>query len=139
MANLSGNDQATRDVLENAKIIAVVGHSDDPTAYSYKVADFLRSCGYTVYPVNPKVKEINGQPSYASLKDVPEHIDIVNVFRRSEHLMGIVDEAIQVRAGTVWAQVGIVDEAAKDKALAARLNFTMNRCIMVETGRLFGS
>ncbi|HEX2621118.1 MAG TPA: CoA-binding protein [Phototrophicaceae bacterium] len=138
MTNLNNNDQATREVLEEAHIIALVGYSTDPNSYSNEVGEFLRSAGYTVYPVNPTVKSINGHHSYASLKEIPEHIDIVDVFRGSKHLAGIVEEAIEVKAGTVWAQIGVIDGAARDRALEAGLNFSMNRCIMMETVRLFG-
>ena len=98
MPNLKEDDNAMRDVLINAKAIAVVGHSDKPGRTSYRIAQFLREAGYKVYPVNPLVSEIDGQPSYASLKDAPELVDIVNVFRRSEYLPEIVDEAITVNA-----------------------------------------
>ncbi len=101
MPNLKEDDNAMRDVLTNSKVIAVVGHSDKPDRTSYRIAQFLRQVGYKVYPVNPMVSEIDGQPSYASLKVIPETVDIVNVFRRSEYLPEIVDEAIAVNAKTV--------------------------------------
>lgn len=125
-----------RDVLKAARVIAVVGHSDDPSRTSYRIAQFLRQVGYTVYPVNPMVSEIDGQPSYPSLAAVPEPIDIVDVFRRSEHLAAVVDEAIQVKAKTVWAQLGVFDHEAGEKALRAGLNVAMNACIKVEYLRL---
>jgi predicted CoA-binding protein len=136
MANLNQNDKAMRDVLVNAKVIAVVGHSDQPHRTSYQIAQYLRRAGYTVYPVNPTVSTIDGQRSYASLAEVPEPIDIVNVFRRSEYLSGIVDEAIRVGAKAIWAQLGVVDEAARQKALAAGLDVAMDVCIKVEHIRL---
>jgi predicted CoA-binding protein len=98
MSNLKEDDKAMREVLINAKVIAVVGHSDKPDRTSYHIAQFLRGVGYKVYPVNPGVSAIDGQPCYSSLKDVPEPVDIVNVFRRSEYLSAIVDEAIAVNA-----------------------------------------
>lgn len=137
-ADLNHDDRAMRDVLQRARVIAVVGHSDDPTRTSYRIAQFLREVGYVVYPVNPTVPTINGQASYAALADVPEPIDIVNVFRRSEHLPGVVSEAIQVKAGTVWAQLGVFDHDAGEKALRAGLNVAMNACIKVEYLRLLG-
>lgn len=136
MTDLTTDDRAMREVLENARVIAVVGHSDKPHRTSYRIAQYLRQVGYTVYPVNPTVSEIDGQRSYASLADVPEPVDIVNVFRRSEHLPGIVDEAIAVGAKAVWAQLGVSDEDAKQKALAAGLDVAMNRCIKIEHGAL---
>ena len=107
MANLNRDDQAMRDVLAKARVIAVVGHSDRPYRTSYRIAQYLRRAGYTVYPVNPTVTEIDGQPSYPTLADVPESIDIVNVFRRSEYLADVVDQAIAVGAKAVWAQTAM--------------------------------
>ncbi|HLV37185.1 MAG TPA: CoA-binding protein [Spirillospora sp.] len=138
MADLNQNQDAMRAVLANARVIAVVGHSDKPYRTSYRIAQYLRHAGYTVYPVNPTVETINGQPSYASLADVPEPIDIVNVFRRSEYLPEVVDEAIAAGAKAVWAQLGVVDEAARQKALDAGLDVAMDTCIKVEHKRLFG-
>ena len=132
MPNLKGDDNAMRDVLIQAKVIAVVGHSDKPERTSYRIAQFLREAGYQVYPVNPMVSEIDGQPSYASLKDVPELVDIVNVFRRSEYLPEIVEDAIAVNAKTVWAQLGVYDQLSAQKALDAGLNVVMDACIKIE-------
>jgi uncharacterized protein len=136
MANLNTNDTRMREVLTNARVIAVVGHSEKPQRTSYRIAQYLRAAGYTVYPVNPTVTTIDGEKSYASLADVPEHIDIVNVFRRSEHVAAVVEEAIAVGADTVWTQLGILDEAARDNALAAGLDVAMDKCIKVEHARL---
>ena len=136
MPNLRDDDNAMRDVLSNAKVIAVVGHSDKPERTSYRIAHFLRGVGYKVYAVNPMVSEIDGQPSYASLKQLPEAVDIVNIFRRSEYLPEIVDEAIAVNAKTVWAQLGVYDEPSTQKALDAGLNVVMDACIKVEYMRL---
>jgi predicted CoA-binding protein len=136
VTDLNTDLNAMRAVLENAKVIAVVGHSDKPHRTSYRIAQYLRAAGYTVYPVNPTVSEIDGQPSYASLFDVPEPIDIVDVFRRSEYLPGVVDEAIAVGAKTVWGQLGVYDAAAKQKALEAGLDVAMDACIKVEHARL---
>ena len=136
MKNLNLDDAAMRDVLTQARVIAVVGHSDKPERTSYRIAQYLRDAGYTVYPVNPTVSKIDGETSYASLADVPEAIDIVNVFRRSEHVAGIVEEAIAARAKSVWTQLGVMDAVARDHALAAGLNMAMDRCIKVEHRRL---
>lgn len=138
MTFLNTDDKAMRDVLEKARVIAIVGLSDNPHAYSYEVAQFLQERGYKIYPVNPNIKRVLGEKSYPSLKEVPELIDIVEVFRPSEYLPGIVDEAIAVGAKTVWAQLEIMDGAAKDKALEVGLNFSMNRCMKIETLRLLG-
>jgi len=136
MPDLQGNDAAIREVLEQARVIAVVGHSDNPDRTSYQIAHFLRRAGYTVYPVNPAVPEIEGQRSYASLAEVPEPIDIVNVFRRSEYLPAIVEAAIAVGAKTVWAQVGVRHSGAAAVAQTAGLNWIMDACIKVEFLRL---
>ncbi|KAF3889943.1 MULTISPECIES: CoA-binding protein [Nostocales] len=130
------NDSAIHQVLTHAKVIAVVGHSDKPYRTSYQIAQFMRNVGYTVYPVNPQVQEIDSQPSYPSLKTIPEPVDIVNVFRRSEYLSEIVNEAIDINAKTIWAQLGVADEVAAQKALNAGLNVVMDSCIKVEYLRL---
>lgn len=134
--NLNTSDNQMRDVLAQARTIAVVGHSDNPGRTSYQIARYLRNAGYTVYPVNPTVREIDGQPSYDSLADVPEPIDIVNVFRRSEYVADVVDEAIDVGAKAIWTQLGVVDNAAGQRALEAGIDVAMNRCIKVEHARL---
>ncbi len=125
------DDAAQRAFLANTTVIAVVGYSDDPSRTSYQIGGFLRDVGYRVYAVNPTVREIDGQPAYASLADVPEPIDIVNVFRRSEFLSGVVDEAIAVGAKVVWAQLGVYDPAAAEKGEAAGVAVLMNNCIKV--------
>ncbi|HEX2907531.1 MAG TPA: CoA-binding protein [Phototrophicaceae bacterium] len=133
---ISDNDAAKRDLLQAARVIAVVGHSDNPERTSYQIAQYLRRAGYTVYPVNPLVQEIDGQKSYASLAEVPEPIDIVDVFRRSENLPEIVTEAIAVGAKAVWAQLGVADEAAAAQASAAGVAVVMDQCIKIEHARL---
>jgi predicted CoA-binding protein len=122
---------AQRELLQNSKTIAVVGHSDKPGRTSYQIAQFLRRAGYTVYPVNPSLKEIEGQAVYATLADVPVKIDIVNVFRQSEFLPGVVEEAIAVGAGAVWAQLGVEHAQAAAQAEAAGLPLVMDTCIKV--------
>ncbi len=125
-----------RQLLESAKVIAVVGYSNDPTRTSYQIGKFLKQVGYTVYPINPTVSEIDGEQVYAMLADVPEPIDIVNVFRRSEYLDGVVDEAIAVKAKAVWAQLGVFDNDAAAKAEAAGLTMVMDTCIKVSYNQL---
>ena len=131
------DNEGLRQLLEDAKVIAVVGHSDKPSRTSYRIAQYLRSAGYKVYPVNPTVDEIDGEKSYASLDAIPEAIDIVDVFRRSEYLEGVVEEAAQVGAKAVWGQLGVRDEQAAAKAEAAGLDMVMDRCIKVDHARLF--
>lgn len=125
-----------RKMLKEAKVVAVVGHSDKPFRTSYQIAQYMRNAGYKVYPVNPTVDEIDGQKSYASLAEVPEHIDIVNVFRRSEYLEGVVQEAADVKAKAVWAQLGVYDDVAEDKAADVGLDLVMDRCIKVDHAHL---
>jgi predicted CoA-binding protein len=119
-------------ILETSRVIAVVGHSDKPHRTSYRIAGYLRMVGYRVYAVNPTLSEIDGERCYASLADIPEPIDIVDVFRRAEYLDGVVDEAIAVGAKVVWGQLGVVDAAAARKAEAAGLQVVMDRCIKVD-------
>lgn len=130
------NDQEMRRVLREARVIAVVGHSDKPHRTSYQIGQYLRQAGYTVYPVNPTVDKINGQKCYASLADVPEPIDIVNVFRQSQHLAGVVEEAIAVGAKAVWAQLGVYDMKSRQIAKNAGIDIIMNQCIRVDHRRL---
>ena len=134
--NLNQDHDAMADVLSRAKNIAVVGHSDNPSRTSYQIAAMLRGAGYRVFAVNPTVDEIDGEPSYASLAEVPEPIDIVNIFRRSQFVAAIVDEAIEQNVGAVWTQLGVVDAAARDRALDAGIDVAMDRCIKVEYYRL---
>lgn len=132
------NDAALRQMLEQARVIAVVGHSDDPSRTSYQIARYLRYAGYTVIPVNPQVQMIDGQPSYPSLAEVPEPIDIVDVFRRSEHLLGVVEQAAAVGAKAVWAQLGVYDPAAAERAAELGVPLVMDNCIKVTHQRLLG-
>lgn len=125
------NAQEQRTLLENARVIAVVGHSNSPHRTSYQIAKTMRQYGYTIYPVNPTLQTIDGEPCYPSLADVPEPIDIVNVFRRSVFLEGVVEEAIAVGAKAVWAQLGVASPAAAARAKAANLPLVMNVCIKV--------
>ena len=133
---INDND-SLRHILEEAKVIAVVGHSDKPSRTSYQIAQYLRAAGYKVYPVNPTVDEIDGEKSYASLDTIPEAIDIVDVFRRSEFLEGVVEDATRVGAKAVWGQLGVRDDQAAAKAEAAGMDMVMDRCIKVDHARLF--
>jgi uncharacterized protein len=136
MMELRLKDDVLHDLLATARTIAVVGHSERPTRPSYQIAHFLRRMGYQIYPVNPAVTSIDGQTCYASLREVPVPIDIVNVFRRSEHLPEVVEEAIAVGAKAVWAQLGISHPLAAQRAEAAGLLLVMDACIKIERNRL---
>ena len=120
-----------RGILESARVIAVVGFSADPARTSYRIGRFLQAAGYTVYPVNPTVSKIDNDICYPTLAEVPEPIDIVNVFRRPEYLLGVVEAAIAVGAKCVWAQLGISDPAAAQRAQEAGMPLIMNNCIKV--------
>lgn len=136
MTYLNQDDDAMLIALQTAKTIAVVGHSDNQHRTSYQIANYLRRVGYKVIPVNPMIKEVNGDTSYASLHDVPEHVDIVNVFRRSEHVAGVIDDAIAIGADAIWTQLGVIDDTARDKALDADVDVATDLCIKVEHARL---
>jgi predicted CoA-binding protein len=124
------------EILRSTKTIAVVGLSDKPERDSYRVASYLLEHGYEIIPVNPKIKEWKGIRAYASLSDVEEQVDIVDIFRRSEYVPGIVDEAIGIGAKTVWMQLGVIHEGAAEKAREAGLNVVMDRCAKVEHAKL---
>ena len=120
------------ELLKTAKTIAVVGLTDSPLRPSYGVSHYMRSQGYRIIPVNPNIVEWEGEKSYPSLLDVAEKIDIVNVFRRSEAVPEVVDQAIQIKAPAIWMQEGVVHEAAAEKARQAGIFVIMDRCILKE-------
>ncbi len=120
------------EVLKSAKTIAVVGVSDNPMRPSYGVAAYLQHHGYRIIPVNPAVESVLGEKSYASLLDVPERIDIVDIFRRSENVPPIVDQAIQLKVPVVWMQETVVHDEAAKKAREKGIVVVMDRCILKE-------
>jgi predicted CoA-binding protein len=122
----------------NLKTIAVVGISDDPERPSHFVARFLESHGYKIIPVNPKLTEWEGKKCYPDLLSIPEKVDVVDIFRRSEAVPPIVDEAIKIKAKVVWMQEGIVNEEAAAKARDAGIEVVMDRCMKKEYQRLKG-
>ena len=124
------------DLLRTSRTIAVVGLSNRRTRPSYGVSEYMQAQGYRIIPVNPHVTEVLGEKAYARLEDVPEHIDIVDIFRRSEFVPEIVESAIRVSAGAVWMQEEVVHEDAADRARAAGLTVVMDRCILKEHRRL---
>ena len=127
-------DQHAVDVAEKiltaARTIAVVGLSANPRRPSHGVARYLQRVGYRIIPVNPKVEEVLGERAYPSLRDIPSPVDVVEVFRRSEFVGPIVDDAIAIKAGAVWLQDGVVDEAAAARARASGLDVVMDDCMM---------
>jgi hypothetical protein len=130
------SDKEIKALLTSAKTIAVVGLSSNPDRPSYGIAKYLQSHGYKVIPVNPSETEVLGEKSYASLRNIPEKVDIVDVFRKSDAVPAITDDAIAIGANALWLQVGIVNEEAAAKARAAGLNVVQNQCIAVDH-RLF--
>lgn len=115
-------------IIEECRTIAVVGLSSDPYRPSHGVAAYMQRHGYRIIPVNPNQTEVLGEPSYPTLKDIPAKIDLVDVFRRSDAVSSIVDDAIAVGARAVWLQEGVVDRAAAERAQAAGLLVVMDRC-----------
>jgi hypothetical protein len=132
------NPNDLRDLLQRSKVIAVVGHSEKTYRTSYRIAQYLREAGYKVYAVNPTVDQIDGEKSYPNLAAIPESIDIVDVFRRPEHLQGIVEDAIAAKAKAIWTQLGVVDLEAARRAETAGLDVVLDRCIMVDHRQLLG-
>ena len=130
--------QAIRQILEECRTIAVVGLSSSPARASNGVAGYMRRQGYRVIPVNPNEREVFGERAYPSLSDVPEKIDLVDIFRRSEEAGAAVDEAIRVGAKAVWLQEGVIDNNAARRALDAGLLVVMDRCWLKDHARMKG-
>lgn len=121
-----------KDILTSARVIAVVGMSNKSHRTSYSIGHYLKAQGYTVYPVNPMIEASGELKAYASLAEVPEPIDIVNIFRNAPDVPPVVEEAITVQAKTIWMQLGIVHEEAAQAAQDAGLQVVMDRCILVD-------
>ncbi len=128
----NATSEEIKNILRLYKTVAVVGLSDKTDRPSYHVAEYLKEQGYKVTPVNPMIQTWNGLKSYPDLKSVPEHVDIVDVFRKPADLPAIVDEAIAVGAKVIWMQEGIVNNAAADRARAASLQVVKNKCMLKE-------
>ena len=124
------------ELLRTSRIIAVVGLSSKRWRPSFGVSEYMQRAGYRIIPVNPGETEVLGEKSYAGLEEVPEKVDIVDVFRRSEFVPGIVEQAIRIGARAVWLQEGVVHEEAAAKARAAGLMVVMDRCILKEHRKL---
>jgi uncharacterized protein len=129
---------ATRDadpiaeILKKCKTIAVVGLSSNPMRPSHEVSEYMQCAGYRIIPVNPNETEVLREKSYARLEDVPEKVDVVNIFRRAEEVPQVVESAIRIGAPVVWMQLGIENEEAAEKAHAAGLAVVEDACILIE-------
>ena len=124
-----------KEILETSKTIAVVGLSSDAMRPSFGVSEYMKRAGYRIIPVNPNEREVLGEKSYERLEDVPEKIDIVDIFRRPEEVAAAVESAMRIGAKVVWMQLGIENEAAAEKARAAGLVVVEDACIGVEHRR----
>ncbi|MBF2077722.1 MAG: CoA-binding protein [Synechococcales cyanobacterium T60_A2020_003] len=133
---MAPDDATLRTLLRQTRTIALVGHSHKPHRASYQIAAFLRDAGYRVYPVNPVLSTIDGELCYPTLNAIPDSIDLVNVFRRSEFLPEIAEAAIAIGAKMFWAQLGIQDDATAQRLTAAGITPIMDRCIKIEYLRL---
>src|ERR1700686_1144790 len=130
----TGGD-AVAQILRGAKTIAVVGLSSNPIRASHGVAEYLKAAGYRIIPVNPNETEVLGEKAYARLEDVPEPVDIVDVFRRAEEVPGVADAAIGIGAKVLWMQLGIENAEAAEKARGAGLVVVEDACLLVEHKR----
>lgn len=129
-------DSELMKILQEAKTIAIVGVSDKPNRDSYVVMRFLLDRGFNVIPVNPAYQQILGTKCYPDLQHIKEPVHIVDVFRRSEEAMTIVEDSVAIGAKTVWMQLGVINDDAADLAQRSGLNVIMNRCIKIEYSRL---
>jgi predicted CoA-binding protein len=132
MSYVHPSREEIKQILQDTQTIAVVGLSDDPSKTSHMVSEAMQRKGYRIIPVNPNAASILGETSYASLKDVPVPIDIVNVFRRPEHTPPIAEEAVAVGAKVLWLQLGISNEETATIASEGGHKVIMDRCIKVE-------
>jgi predicted CoA-binding protein len=129
-------DEEIRNLLERVRDIAVVGLSSNEKRSSFEVAQALQSFGYHVIPVNPNEQEVLGEPAVGDLSEIEGNVDLVDVFRASEHVPGIVDECISLKLPAIWLQEGVVDEGAAARAKDAGMAVVMDRCMFKEHRRL---
>jgi predicted CoA-binding protein len=127
---------AVKELLETSQTIAVVGLSANPVRPSYRVARYLQEHGYRIIPVNPTITEVLGEKAYPGLRDIPEAVDIVDVFRNSPDVPPIAEDAIAIKAKGLWMQEGIIHKKAAEMAESAGIKVVMDSCIMVEHARL---
>jgi len=130
------DEQVIKDILANYKTIAVVGISENPERPSYHVAAYLQESGYKIIPVNPALENVLGLKAYPDLSSIPGNVEVVDIFRRSETVGPIVDEAIGIGAKAVWLQEGVINEEACNKAIRSGLKVVMDRCMLKEHSKL---
>ena len=130
-------DETIRDILTTPRSIAVVGCSPDPSRDSHGIAALLKARGHTIIPVNPHCREVLGERCFPSLRQIPDTVDMVDVFRRSEFVDQIAEDAVSIGASILWLQLGVIDETAAKKAHEAGLTVIMDRCPAIEYRRLF--
>jgi len=133
--NFKTSSDVVAQILRGTKTIAVVGLSSNPMRASHEVAEYLKNAGYRIIPVNPNETEVLGEKAYARLEDVPEPVDIVDVFRRAEEVPGVAESAIGIGAKVLWMQLGIENAEAAERARAAGLVVVEDSCLMVEHRR----
>ena len=136
--DFSHSDKELRQILEESRVVAIVGESNDHYYTSYQVAQYLKSMGYKVYPVNPTIDEVDGEKAYPSVQAVPEPVDVVDVFRNGEYLGEVVEDAIAAHAKVLWAQLDVVspDQKPELKAIEAGLKVVSDHCMRTEHERL---
>jgi uncharacterized protein len=133
-----GSADSILGILNECKTIAVVGLSSNPMRPSHEVTEYMQRTGYRIIPVNPNETEVLGEKSYARLEDVPEKVDVVNIFRRAEEVPPVVESAIRIGARVVWMQLGIENDEAAEMARAAGLAVVEDACILIEHRRRAG-
>src|SRR5215469_2626761 len=131
-SHLAAGGDPIAEILKKCKTIAVVGLSSNPMRPSHEVSEYMQRAGYRIIPVNPNETEVLREKSYARLEDVPEKVDVVNIFRRAEEVPPVVESAIRIGVPVAWMQLGIENEAAGEKARAAGLVVVEDACILVE-------
>ncbi|MFX0163573.1 MAG: CoA-binding protein [Candidatus Hodarchaeota archaeon] len=132
MSSFENEEEAIKYILENLRVIAVVGMSRSSHKPSYGIPKYLKEHGYRIIPVNPYAEEILGEKCYPDLLSVPKEVEVVEVFRPAEEAPGIVDQAIKKQVKAVWLQIGIINDEAGEKAKKAGIIFIQNRCMMIE-------
>lgn len=138
MINRGINVKVVKEILDNSRTVAIVGLSSNPERPSNVVGKYLKEHGYKIIPVNPVEKEILGETSYPDLTAIPEKVDVVDIFRRSEEVLPIVRQAIQIGAKAAWMQEGVINREAAAEARQAGLKVVMNKCMRQEHIKLHG-